>query len=267
MENKDVSIPGFGVVKFLTATGTILDEKKDYETKLSGQTRTSSYGGGGSIGTGSFGHVSGYISPTDTTSTSTLSSETVIHQEIWLKLRDGSEQHFKFIDEDIPFRKGQLITIVFTIIGEEYYRVALVNHSSKQRRDYTTVEKLQSKHGLNALSPTEPTYPKRRPIKEAFWAALFLSFGLFVLLLIVLGENDVPLVGTDALTFAFHSIVVVSAILMPVFWWFLGKRGRAKLAAEMMDYEALEAKYTKLEAEHANRLNILRAHVAQLVKP
>ena len=205
MENKDVSIPGFGVVEFFTATGTILDEKKNFETKLSSQTETSSYGGGGSISTGSYGHVSGYISPTDTTTTSTLESKTVIHQEIWLKLQDGLEQHFRFIDEDIPFRKGQVITIVFTVIGEKYYRVALVNHSSKQRIDYTTVESLQSKHGLLALSPALPEYPDRRPNRSAFWGAF--SLGLTAVLVLIS-------LGLDGISIAIFSVIILIPTLV-----------------------------------------------------
>ncbi|GLR63957.1 hypothetical protein GCM10007878_13950 [Marinospirillum insulare] len=64
----------------------------------------------------------------------TVSSDVVTKHEIWLKEEDGNEFSFTLINEDIPIREGQKISLIFCGLKDENdgYRSALVNHSSKK---------------------------------------------------------------------------------------------------------------------------------------
>ena len=105
-------------IVFWGDTGEVLSSGKYTETHVS----VSSRGGDGHVGPNG-----GYINPVKVTST----SEVITHHELWIKTESGLEKDFKIINEDIPLRAGQKITIISAgKTLESGFNTALVNHNA-----------------------------------------------------------------------------------------------------------------------------------------
>jgi len=93
---KNTSIQ-FGKKNFdlISFTGEVLNYKKHFETKVSGS------GGGGFVNRGS-----GFTAPVS------VRSETIIHDQIFLKDKDNTESIFNLIGFDIACREGHILKII-----------------------------------------------------------------------------------------------------------------------------------------------------------
>lgn len=102
---------------FYRRSGEVLSQYKHSETHIS------SSGGSASVSR----HGTNVNAPT-------ISSNVVTKHEVWLKQEDGNEYSFTLINENIPIREGQQISLIFCGLADENSgkRSALVNHSSNK---------------------------------------------------------------------------------------------------------------------------------------
>ena len=99
---KNVTIGGKAASLYATE-GTVLEIKQDRETKVEGQ--ISGGGGGGAVYKGT-GVVAGR------SVRGSITSESIVHKELWIKTDGGEELCFKWTHHDVPVRNGQNVAVV-----------------------------------------------------------------------------------------------------------------------------------------------------------
>lgn len=111
-------------VKVYHFTGKVVGASKNLETKISG-------GGGG--GGGGFSYKgTGSTAPTYT---NPIESTTYVHDQLFLKDREGNERALQLVDFDIACRKGHIVTAMWAIPeGKKtgsYFTI--INHSTNSK--------------------------------------------------------------------------------------------------------------------------------------
>lgn len=109
-------------IHLVPITGKVLNASKNMETKVSG-----SGGGGGSYkGTGYTNSVK-------------ISSQTIIHDQIFLQDSEGMEHSYQLVDFNLACREGNDISIIEAVKGKKQSGepVCVMNHSTGKLYDST----------------------------------------------------------------------------------------------------------------------------------
>lgn len=123
---------------FYSLSGRVVSTNKSFETRMQAQTTVSS--GGGNI-YGSNGNISGHIAPTH--HTTTVNSQTIEHQEIFLEDAAGQQHALKLWDWGVSCAPGHELTLVWAVplgMGSGPY-LHIKNHTT--RKDYRQNQQIE----------------------------------------------------------------------------------------------------------------------------
>ena len=122
---KDIKI-GEKTYTLYSTTGTVLDSKKWNETQVSG----SGGGGGGRVSTDFLGNTSGNIRIKPVK----ISSQTVVHDQLFLIDEQGQEHDFQLQNFNLACRKDNKLTVVFASEKgkNKGYDIIVYNHSTRK---------------------------------------------------------------------------------------------------------------------------------------
>lgn len=97
-------------LEFHSLTGRVVSANKSFETRMQANTTVSS--GGANIH-GTNGNISGYVAPTR--HTTTVNSQTVEHQEIFLEDASGQQHAIKLWDWSVSCAPGHELSLIWAI--------------------------------------------------------------------------------------------------------------------------------------------------------
>ena len=157
---KNLTIGGKTASLYATA-GTVLEIKQDRETKVEGQI---SGGGGGGAAYKGTGVVAG------SSVRGSITSESIVHKELWIETDGGEELCFKWSHHDVPVRNGQNVSVVQLRNSNDASKICgIVNHTADR------YWKMIQKHEV-------PGFIKAQVLQKPYGLGLAVLLGIGVIL-------------------------------------------------------------------------------------